>query len=86
MVLTADGAGRRFGAKTVFSGVDLVLHVGERLHLRGANGSGKTTLLRCVLGTMALSTGRLQVLGRPPGRGQAGLGACLNPELRLTHK
>ena len=36
--------------RVLFDGLDLRLHGGEALQLRGANGAGKTTLLRCIAG------------------------------------
>lgn len=82
-VVRVVDAGRRFGSQTVFSDVCFTLNPGERLHLRGANGSGKTTLLRCILGTVRLTSGSMEVAGRPPGSRGARVGACLNPEQSL---
>ena len=49
-LVTLQDAGVRFGPLQVLSGINLVLHRGERLALVGANGSGKTTLLRLLHG------------------------------------
>jgi ABC-type Mn2+/Zn2+ transport system ATPase subunit len=40
----------------------------------GPNGAGKTTLLRALLGLVPVASGRIEVLGRPPGavRGEIG--------------
>ncbi len=79
------GAARRFGARVVFTGLDLDLASGERLFLKGANGSGKTTLLRCLAGTLGLQAGSIAIAGFPAGsRGaRARVGLCLNPEQAL---
>lgn len=90
MTLLVHNAGRRFGRRRIFSGLDVDLAAGERLLLGGANGSGKSTLLRCLAGTLALSAGSVTIDGFPAGsRGsRARLGLCLNPEqahhLRLS--
>jgi ABC-type transport system involved in cytochrome c biogenesis ATPase subunit len=37
-------------------GVDVTLHRGGAVHLRGANGAGKTTVLRTVLAGLAATS------------------------------
>jgi sulfonate transport system ATP-binding protein len=49
-VVRVRGYGRRFGERTVLSGIDLDLRDGEIVALLGASGSGKTTLLRALSG------------------------------------
>jgi ABC-2 type transport system ATP-binding protein len=62
-MLAFRDAGRRFGARRVFSGLDLDVPAGLRLLVVGGNGSGKTTLLRCLSGTLALTAGSGTVCG-----------------------
>ena len=50
------------GGATWLSGVDVALHRGARVHLRGHNGAGKTTLLRAVLASLAATGERVGVL------------------------
>ena len=50
---------REFDGVGVLSGLSFSVSAGERLALRGPNGSGKTTLLRCLLGTVAPTSGRV---------------------------
>ncbi|MFI0793946.1 ATP-binding cassette domain-containing protein [Micromonospora rubida] len=85
-MLRLDGAGRAFGRRLVFSGLDLEVPPGIRLLLTGGNGTGKTTLLRCLAGTLALSTGRATIAGWPAGSPAARLlvGVALAPEQTLS--
>jgi zinc/manganese transport system ATP-binding protein len=73
-VLSLRGAALAFGARPVWSGLDLDVLPGEFLAVLGANGSGKTTFLRAVLGLQPLSAGTLRVNGAPPRRGSPLIG------------
>ena len=48
--LTVRGLTKRFGARTVLSGLDLDIAPGEFVALLGRSGSGKSTLLRVLAG------------------------------------
>lgn len=48
-----------YGARNVFSGVDLTLNPGEVLVVSGSNGSGKSSLLRVLCGLQRPSTGKV---------------------------
>lgn len=50
---------KSFGARTLFSDVNLDLRKGARYGLVGANGSGKTTLLRIISGEDSASEGTI---------------------------
>jgi ABC-2 type transport system ATP-binding protein len=58
-LLEARGLAKRFGERTIFSGVDLTLHEREITGLVGSNGAGKTTLLRTLLGFVSPSAGEV---------------------------
>lgn len=50
---------KSFGAQTLFSGVELVIHKGDRIGLIGPNGSGKSTLLKIIGGREDADTGEI---------------------------
>jgi zinc/manganese transport system ATP-binding protein len=68
------GAALRFGARTLWDGLDLDVAPGEFIAVLGPNGSGKTTLLRVLLGIQPLHAGQVLVEGRPPARGSRAIG------------
>ncbi|HEY7811667.1 MAG TPA: ABC transporter ATP-binding protein [Nakamurella sp.] len=67
-VLRADAVTRRFGSLTAVDAVSMDVGRGEVVGLLGANGAGKTTLIRMLLGLVATSQGRVEVLGGAPDR------------------
>jgi ABC-2 type transport system ATP-binding protein len=58
---------KRYGRKTVFSGLGLSIPAGGVCALLGRNGAGKTTLLRLALGLARPTSGQISLLGRRPG-------------------
>ena len=73
-VVAFDQAAVVLGRRTIWSGADFALGAGQFVGLIGPNGTGKTTLLRVLLGQAPLASGRVRVLGRPPGRGNPAIG------------
>jgi energy-coupling factor transport system ATP-binding protein len=68
---TIRAAGVEYGyedAVPVVSGVDLVVHAGERIALVGPNGSGKSTLARLLVGLLSPDRGSVRLFGRDPAR------------------
>ncbi len=54
--LTVEGLGHAYD-EPVFSGLNLMVNVGERIAIIGPNGIGKTTLLRCLVGDLEPAEG-----------------------------
>ena len=59
VVFTLEDVEKRFGAKPVFSDVDLEVVRGEKVAFVGQNGQGKTTLARCIVGELDY-TGKIE--------------------------
>lgn len=62
-LLWATGVEGQRGERTLFSQLELRLHPGEVVWLRGRNGRGKTTLLRLLAGLSTPASGDITVAG-----------------------
>jgi ATP-binding cassette subfamily F protein 3 len=60
-VLTLQDVAMGFAGRTLFSGANQVLRLGERVALIGPNGAGKTTLLRLITGELSPTQGRVHL-------------------------
>ena len=58
-LLRAESISKSYNGRTLFAGVTLELHGGERLGIVGSNGSGKSTLLRVLTGAETPDTGKV---------------------------
>ena len=67
-ILSVEHLGVRLGARDVLSDVTFAIRAGEFTGLIGSNGAGKTTLVKAILGLHPLSSGNIQVAGRPRSR------------------
>lgn len=70
-VLTLDGVTKRFDQTVAVDDLSFAVREGEVFGFLGGNGAGKTTSLRMVLDIIRPTSGRIEVLGRPPGRANA---------------
>jgi ATP-binding cassette subfamily F protein uup len=61
VILTCDAISKSFGSRTVFSGISLSLHEGDRLGIIGPNGAGKSTFLQILGGSMPPDDGTISV-------------------------
>ena len=60
-MIQLSSAGKHFGSKTLFQGLNWVVGPGERVGLVGGNGTGKSTLLKVLAGLEVLDEGSLSV-------------------------
>ena len=60
-LLHTESLAAQRGERVLFRGLDLALHPGEVVWLRGRNGRGKTTLLRILSGLSSPAEGAVQV-------------------------
>jgi ATP-binding cassette, subfamily F, member 3 len=58
-VIQLSNAGKRFGPKLLFEGVDWLVTPNDRIGLVGANGTGKSTVLKVLGGTDSLESGTI---------------------------
>ncbi|MFN8730451.1 MAG: ABC transporter ATP-binding protein, partial [Planctomyces sp.] len=58
------GLVKRFDGRTVLNGVDLDIFPGETLVVMGGSGCGKSTLLRCLIGSLTIDEGTVELFGR----------------------
>ncbi|HEY7874659.1 MAG TPA: ABC transporter ATP-binding protein [Actinomycetota bacterium] len=61
---------KSYGGVQAVRGVDLHVDEGEIFALLGPNGAGKTTTVEILEGHRKRSSGRVEVLGHDPGKGQ----------------
>jgi zinc/manganese transport system ATP-binding protein len=69
-----DDVSVRLGDRTIWSQGTFRVPRGSVVAVIGPNGAGKTTLLKVVLGVLAPASGRVEVFGAPPRRGNRRIG------------
>jgi zinc/manganese transport system ATP-binding protein len=77
-----------YSARAVWSHATFEIPTGSFTAILGPNGGGKSTLIRMILGRLQPAQGQLEVLGRPPQRGNPHIGyipqrSAFDPELSI---
>src|SRR5579872_1710945 len=70
-VLSLESVTKRFGDFVAVNNLSFAIDAGQVVGFLGANGAGKTTTLRMILDILRPDSGRIEVLGGPPGREKA---------------
>lgn len=73
-MLSLRSARLAFGNRTLWHNLSLDVRAGEFLAVLGPNGTGKTSLLKTVLGQQRLTSGTIELLGEPIGKGSRRIG------------
>ncbi|MBX3655489.1 MAG: ABC transporter ATP-binding protein [Ramlibacter sp.] len=63
-LLKVKGLKVAYGGIQAVKGVDFEVHEGELVSLIGSNGAGKTTTMKAITGTLAISAGDIEYLGK----------------------
>jgi zinc/manganese transport system ATP-binding protein len=63
-----------YGGRRIWTGLSLDVPRGAFVAILGPNGAGKTSLLRAILGLVAPTSGRIEVMGAAPLRGDPRIG------------
>jgi ABC-2 type transport system ATP-binding protein len=66
--LLLESVTKDFGDKRAVDNLSFAVRDGEMFGFLGGNGAGKTTSLRMVLDIIRPTSGRIEILGRAPGR------------------
>jgi ABC transport system ATP-binding/permease protein len=81
-ILELDGVTKRYGERTVLTGVTDRLLAGDRVGIVGPNGAGKSTLLRIIAGVETADAGRV-ILGENTRLAWFDQERVLDPELTV---
>lgn len=73
-VLRLRAASLRFGDRELWSNLNLEVQPGEFLAVLGPNGSGKTSFVKTLLGQQKLSSGEVELFGKPAQHGDLRIG------------
>jgi zinc/manganese transport system ATP-binding protein len=72
--ISFDNVTLNYGKRRILSGVSFAVPAGSFVGVLGPNGAGKTTMMRAILGLLPPESGRIEVLGRAPHRGNPAIG------------
>ena len=81
VALATQGLAKRYGSRVALDGLDLRVPTGVVYGFLGPNGAGKTTTMRILTGLVHADAGKVELLGKPVGRGDRrqlfGVGALI---------
>lgn len=83
-ILKMTEASLSFGDRQLWNRLNLEVRPGEFLAVLGPNGSGKTSFLKTILGQQKLTSGTIELLGKPVPRGSQHIGYI--PQQKLLDK
>src|SRR5438552_13025393 len=69
-----QGVTLAYGRRRIWTDLSLDVARGAFVAILGPNGAGKTSLLRAILGLVVPTSGRVEVMGAPPRRGDPSIG------------
>lgn len=82
--LSMKAASLSFGDRQLWHRLNLDVQPGEFVAVLGPNGSGKTSLLKTILGQQKLTSGSIELLGKPVSRGSRQIGYI--PQQKLIER
>ncbi len=73
-VITIEDLYIELGGRMILEHINLTIYEGEFIAMLGPNGAGKSTLLKLLLGLYKPTSGRIEILGKAPRRGNPEIG------------
>lgn len=73
-IIIAEGLAAGYPGNEIWRDANLSVGQGEFVGVLGPNGAGKTTFFRLLLGLAKPLSGSLSIFGKPPARGNPGIG------------
>src|SRR5690242_2770091 len=74
VVIQVEALHKRYGKLVAVKGIDFTVNQGEIFGLIGPDGAGKTTTFHILGGVMEASSGKIQILGKPPRDARLSIG------------
>jgi zinc/manganese transport system ATP-binding protein len=84
VIVDAKNLGAAYGKAPIWQDASFTVKPGQFVAVLGPNGAGKTTLFKLLLGLMQPASGRLEVFGQRPKRGNSRIGYV--PQRHLIDK
>jgi zinc/manganese transport system ATP-binding protein len=72
--VVASSLAAGYGGRPIWANATFSIPAGSFTAILGPNGAGKSTLIRLILGQLPTAVGHIEVLGKPPQRGNPDIG------------